>query len=188
MPLSSPWLVPNPLDRCKDLLKIRPYTGSLAKDVFYLLLMSALHHTLLPSVVGRYQLVDILTPWIVVTLVAAPLGKGAFLAMLGAFLIETRTTAPSGMYLTGYWMIGIGIYLSKASLSWRHYFPWIVTLTVAQLWIILFELFVNAVILNNFVFTLQQFLIQSSRLGFAVGFGMILCQRFRTDEAPMGSN
>jgi hypothetical protein len=101
--------------------------------------------------------------------------------------METGSTTPAGMYLTAFWMIATGVFLSKASLSWRHYFPWIVTLTIAELWIILFELFVNAVILNNFEFTLQDFAVQSTRLGFGIALGMVLCHRFRTGNDPVGN-
>jgi hypothetical protein len=60
-------------------------------------------------------------------------------------------------------------------------------LTIAQFWTIVFELFVNSVILNRFSFTFQDFFIQSIRLFVAIGFGMVLCRRFRSSELPMGT-
>jgi hypothetical protein len=168
-----------------DFFKIRPYTGSLSKDFLFLLIISALHYSVIPSIVGRSILVDLLTPWLVVTMVAGSTSKWIFLTLLGAFLMETRTSAPAGMYLTSYWMIGTGIYLTRTSLSWRHYLPWFLTLLIAQLWVILTELFVNHVMLGHWHLSIQEILAQSSRLIFAVGFGMILCRKFRSCELPV---
>lgn len=168
-----------------DFLKIRPYTGSLVKDVLFLMFICALHFSVLPSILGRSILVDLLTPWLVVTMVAGPTGKGIFLMLLGAFLMETRTSAPAGMYITSFWMIATGIYLSRMSLSWRHYLPWFLTLLIAQLWVMLTELFVNHVMLGHWHLSLQEILAQCSRLVFAVGFGMILCRKFRSCELPV---
>ena len=168
-----------------DFLKVRPYTGSLVRDLPFLLVVCALHYTIVPSLVGRYLLIDLLTPWLVVTFIAAPTGKGALIALIGAFLMETRTSAPAGMYLTCFWMIGTGIYVSRSSLSWRHSFPWVVTFVVAELWMILAEIFVSHVMLGHWHLTLQEVLIQCARLVFSVGWGMILCKRFRTCELPL---
>lgn len=168
-----------------DYLKVRPYTGTFMKDLIFLCFICALHYSILPSILGRTILVDILTPWLVVTMIAAPMGRGLFITLVGAFLMETRTSAPAGMYITSFWMIGTGIYLSRLNLSWRHLFPWMLTLFIAQIWIIMTEIFVNQVMLGQWHLPLQEALIQSCRLVFSVGFGLILCQKFRSCELPL---
>lgn len=162
----------------KLLLKPQPYTGELSVDIIFLFLVGALHSTILPSVFGRYLLIDLMTPWLVCTFVAAPLTRSIVLAILGALILETHSAAPAGVYMVAYWAIMAALWLARSTLSWRHVFPWAVTFFVAELWVIAFETFVMAVNLGDFHFNPVQIVHQSLRLVVATLIGLALCRRF----------
>lgn len=162
----------------KLLLKPQPYTGELSVDIIFLFLIGALHCTILPSLVGRYLLIDLMTPWLICTFVAAPLTHSIVLGILGALILETHSAAPAGMYMAAYWVIMAALWLTRSTLSWRHVFPWAVTFFVTELWVIAFETFVMAVSEGAFHFSFLQLVHQCLRLAVATLLGLALCRRF----------
>lgn len=172
----------------KPWIALRPTSGRLALDVIFLLVVGALHHTVLPSLVGGVILVDLMTPWLVVTFVAAPLPRAALIGMLGALILETHSAAPAGLYICSYWVIAVVIRLTRSTLSWRHAFPWMVTFFVTELWVVAFETFVLAVSEGAFRFGVGYFGSQMVRILAATALGMLLCQRAMqsgaVEEAP----
>lgn len=159
-------------------VKIRPYTGRIVLDLVFLLIVGALHETVLPSLVGSVLLVDLMTPWLVTTFVAAPLPRALLLGTFGALILETHSAAPAGLYVTVYWMIAVVLRITRGTLSWRHAFPWAVTFLVSELWVILFESFVIGVGDGGNPFDLRYVLTQAARLVASVLLGMLLCRRF----------
>lgn len=155
---------------------VRPYTGKMPLDIIYLLLIGALHQTVLPSMVGGVMLVDLMTPWLVTTFVAAPLPRATVLGLLGALILETHSAAPAGLYICAYWVIAVVLRLTRTTLSWRHGFPWMVTFFVTEIWVISFETFVVAVSEGGFHFGFGYALAQIVRLLASTAFGMLLCQ------------
>jgi hypothetical protein len=162
----------------KLLLKPQPCTGESSVDIIFLFFVGALHSTILPSIFGRYLLIDLMTPWLVCTFVAAPLTRSIILAILGALILETHSATPAGLYIVAYWIIMAALWLARSTLSWRHVFPWAVTFFVSELWVIAFETFVMAVSEGVFQFNPIQMLNQCLRLGVATVFGLALCRRF----------
>lgn len=162
----------------KPLLRPHPYTALMWVDIFFLLLVGALHSTIIPSIFGRYAIVDLMTPWLVCTFVAAPLLRSIVLGTLGAFILETHAASPAGMYMTAYWVIMAALWLTRSTLSWRHAFPWAVTFFISELWVVIFETFVMAVSEGTFHLNFIQALHQCVRIGCATGIGMALSLRF----------
>lgn len=127
----APYLVP------------RPYTQKLWLDLFFLLVIGALHHTVLPSFTRHMFSADLMTPWIVATFVVASLPRAILLGGCAALILETHSAAPAGLYLCVYWVIAVVLHLTRSTLSWRHIFPWLVTFAASELWVMVFESFVS---------------------------------------------
>jgi hypothetical protein len=157
---------------------LRPASGRLPLDLVYLIIIAALHHTVLPTLVGHVLLVDLVTPWLVATFVLAPLGRGALIGALGALIVELHSTSPVGLYLCAYWVIAVILRLTRSTLSWRHAFPWAVTFAAAEAWVIGFESFVIGVSEGFARFTLGYVVVQAARLGLAVLIGMLLARPY----------
>ncbi len=162
-------------------LMFRPYTGHLWLDFLLLLIVSALHFTVLPTIIGKIVLVDLLTPWLLTYFIAAPFKKSLVIGVLTALIMETHTSAPAGMYLSLYWVALVTLWLVRVSLSWRHAFPWIVTFAAGELWIVFAEFFVHSVTLSAVSVTLTDLVEYIARIAFAVGAGMIFSQRVRRE-------
>src|SRR5690349_2126210 len=114
-------------DWAKPWLSCKPYSGKFFIDVVYLVLIGAIHHTVLPDLVGGAVFLDLMTPWLVTIFVAAPPWYAALFGLLGSLILETHSAAPSGMYFCAYWVICVVLRLTRSTLSWRHAFPWMVT-------------------------------------------------------------
>lgn len=162
-------------------MMFRPYTGHLWLDFFLLLVVSALHFTILPTIIGKIVLVDLLTPWLLTYFISAPFKKSLVIGVLTALIMETHTSAPAGMYLSLYWVALVTLWLIRVSLSWRHTFPWVVTFAAGELWIVFSEFFVHSVTLSAVSLTVTDLVEYLTRIAFAVGAGMIFSTRVRRE-------
>jgi hypothetical protein len=168
-------------------LSLRPHTGRLWLDLLYLLVIGALHHTVLPSLSRSLVVVDLMTPWLIACFVTETLPRGALLGLVGAMIVETHSAAPAGLYVCAYWVIAVVLYLTRSTLSWRHAFPWVVTFAVGELWVVGFESFVTAVNAGGQPTSAPLAFVDWSRLALggtrviiAVALGMLISQRLRT--------
>jgi len=106
-------------------------------------------------------------------------------------ILETSSAAPQGLYLSAYWVILVVLYLTRATLSWRHAFPWLVTIGLAELWVIAFEVFVTFVNEGGMKVDSGFLLAQVLRVLLALAFGMIASRRLRHHdflEQPQGAS
>ena len=159
-------------------LRFRPVAGPLWYDVVLILIVGALNQTVLPSLLHGFLPVDLMTPWLVTTLVLASLPRGLFITVLGALILETHSVAPAGLYLCAYWMIAAAVHLTRGTLSWRHALPWLLTFVFSQLWIIAFEAFVLSVTVGDLAsLDWTSLALASLRLIIGVGIGLLLAQR-----------
>jgi hypothetical protein len=161
---------------------LRPYTHKLWLDVCFLLIIAALHHTVLPSFTRHLFVVDLMTPWIVATFVVATLPRAIFLGGIAALLLETHSAAPAGLYLCAFWVIAVVLHLTRSTLSWRHVFPWLVTLAASELWVMIFESFVSGVSEGSLRFDAVHLARQGLRLFTSTFAGLILARRIIRDE------
>lgn len=174
------------LARLKDGLrawKPRPNSGSLLKDSIFLIVLVFVQTTLLPAVVGTMSCFDLITPWLVIICVRQQALQATFLCLFGAWVLETRLAVPAGIYLCSYWILANVIFQFRGALSWRYKTPWLVSYSVASLWLILFESFVIGFLHHTWMpeatFALQQVL----RLVISVGFGMLLSREWMRIDA-----
>jgi hypothetical protein len=162
-------------------IMFRPYTGHLWIDFLLLLLISALHFTILPTFLGKIVLVDLLTPWLLTYFISAPFKKSLAIGIVTALIVETHTSAPAGMYLSLYWVALVTLWLIRVSLSWRHTFPWVMTFAAGEIWIVFSEFFVHSVTLSAVSVTLTDLVEYLARIAFAVGAGMLFSSRVRRE-------
>ena len=152
----------------------RPDTGRLWHDILFIFLIAALQFTVLPTFLGHHVIVDIMTPWLVVAFIRQS-GPSAFvLALIGACIIETHSSVPSGVFLCIYLIMHSVVLSVRATLSWWRYVPWLVTFLLCELWAILFENFVALLLDDVRTFGVVSLFEQLLRLSLAVGIGMAL--------------
>ena len=162
----------------REYVRFHPHTGRLWWDVPLLLLIGALHSTVLPSLTASLLAIDLMTPWLVTILIIEKIPRALLFCTLAGLILETHTTAPAGLYLCIYWMITCVIYLTRETLSWRHALPWLLTYVGAQLGVIAFETFVLAISAGSRPFSWTYIYAQLCRLLIAVGIGMLLSRRY----------
>jgi hypothetical protein len=162
--------------------RVRPASGKLWLDAVFLLFVGVLHHAVAPTFTGNWLYLDLITPWLVVHFVTQSLPRAALLGAIGALILETHVAAPAGLYFCAYWVIIVTLQLTRSTLSWRHAFPWLVTMAAAQAWVIGFETFVRLVNEGPGTFRLEDLLHQLTRLIAASLIGLLLARRFITGD------
>lgn len=161
----------------------RPHTGTLWKDIVFLLMIAFFQTTFIPSIFGDFIRVDLLTPWLVMTAIRQQWPSATLLAIIAALCLETRTSTPAGLYLCSYWIMTNIIIQVRAALSWRHQVPWFITYLMASLWVNLFETFVIFLSNGNTFMNWQYWVAVSCRTVTAVAFGMYLCREWHSIDA-----
>ncbi len=161
-------------------LKFRPASGKLWLDALCLLIVGALHFTIIPTLTGSWLAVDVMTPWLVTVFVVEKLPRAAFIGLVGSIVLETQSSTTAGMYVCAYWVTLCVLQLTRATLSWRHIFPWVVTYLLSAIWVIGFETFVGAVYESGYQFDAKFLTAQFARVLAAMLIGLILSHRFRT--------
>ncbi len=163
--------------------RLRPNSGSFAKDLLFLLVICFIQLTILPYLFGSLGYLDLITPWLVITFIRQRHWQATILAVVGAITLETRLAVPAGLYICAYWILANVIILVRPALSWRYKTPWLVSYALAALWVMLFEVFVI-----NFLQTAsltQPFYIAQQIIRFLVtiSFGMYLSREWMTIDA-----
>ena len=118
--------------------RVRPNTGSLPKDIAYILFIVFMQTTVLPTLLGSAGVFDFITPWIVVSAVRQRPLQATVLAMITAFTLETKLAVPAGIYLCSYWILINIFFQIRPALSWRYRTPWLASYALASFWIMLF--------------------------------------------------
>lgn len=166
-------------DLAKQHLKVKPHSGHLWWDFFLILVLVAIQQTILRDILGQHLLIDLLTPWIIACLVFQPMHQSLMICGLAALALETHSTAPSGIYFVCYWLIAVGIFLVKNTLSWQHLLPWTLVMAAAEIWVSTFESVILGFSVGLHGFSVPYFLQQIFRVVTAVGFGLLLTHHFR---------
>ncbi|HYX34861.1 MAG TPA: hypothetical protein VE954_17320 [Oligoflexus sp.] len=161
----------------------RPNTGSLTKDILFLLIIGFIQITILPYLFGSLGYLDLITPWLVITFIRQRPLQAHILALVGALILETRLAVPAGLYICAYWILANVISLVRPALSWRYKTPWLVSYALASLWVILFEVFVinflQTASLHQPAYIAQQVV----RFIVTVSYGMYLSREWMTIDA-----
>lgn len=162
--------------------RMRPNTGSLPKDVVFVLALVFAQTTIFPTIFGSIGVLDLLTPWLVVSAVRQRPLQATVIALIGAFALETKLAVPAGIYLCSYWIMINVLFQIRPALSWRYRTPWLASYAAAALWVALFEIFV---LLGHetWTFSTAFFFQLIFKLLVAVGFGMFLAREWMRIDA-----
>lgn len=163
--------------------KLRPNSGSLVKDLIFVLVIVFLQTTLIPTLLGTMGMIDLLTPWLVVSAIRQRPLQATLIAMVGAFAMETKLAVPAGIYLCSYWIMINVFFQIRPALSWRYRTPWLVSYAASALWIILFEIFVLMFLHETWIFSTNYVFQEIFKLAFAVGFGLYLSREWMRIDA-----
>jgi len=161
-----------------------PDCGNFLLDVLHLLMLAAIEQTMIPQQTLGVFRIDLLTPWIFVFFVFAPLRKSLPLAVIAGLLQETRSIAPAGMYMSAYWSVAITLHFIRHTLSWRHTGPWTVTLVSCMAWIVAFETLVISVTQDPGRLNVKYATAQILRTAIATGIGMFFARTTRPAMPP----
>ena len=168
--------------RAKELLvEFVPYpnTGRLWQDCFFLICIAALQLTILPSIFGVSSVFDLLTPWLVISCVQQRVFPVTILIVIAALAIEGHSARPVGMYFCCYWIMMTVIVQMRPTLSWRHRVPWMVTFTVAELWIVVFEGLAYVLISGNVMKDPFFWILQVVRILISTSFGLYISRKWQ---------
>ncbi len=163
--------------------KPKPNSGSLLKDVVFMLAIVFIQTTALPTVFGSVIVFDLVTPWLVVTAVRQKPLQGTIIALVGAFALETKMAVPAGIYLCSYWILVNILFQIRPALSWRYRVPWLASYTIAGLWIILFETFVLSFLHDSWSFSPAFLIRKSVKLVIGIAYGMMLAREWMRIDA-----
>ncbi len=119
--------------------KVRPDSGKLWLDIIYLCFVAAIQFVVDGSLLGRVADIDFITPWLVINWIRMPLAKSMLMAAVGALIIETHSSAPMGLYFSGFFSAVIAITLLKDSISWIYLMPWVSTVAAVCGFAVLLE-------------------------------------------------
>lgn len=164
-------------------LMLRPNTGRFWQDTLFVVILTALQLAIFPSLFGRYILIDLVTPWLVISSVRQRPMAATLLVFVAALTLETRSATPRGLYLCPYWIMANVIMAIRPTFSWRHRVPWLMTYLTATLFVIGFESFVYAFTSRVAELGPLYWLRQAFRLAIAVAFGMFLARRWLSIDA-----
>lgn len=147
-------------------------------------MLAAIEQSIIPhNALGVFR-IDLLTPWLLVSFVLAPLRKTLPLAILAGFLQETRSTAPAGLYISAYWSAAITLNYIRYTLSWRHTGPWAVTVLCGMTWVAAFETLVIALTQDPGRIGIRYVFEQIFRTLIAAAIGVMFSQTSRLNLPP----
>jgi len=108
-----------------------PGKGGLKKDFALFGSLIFLQMVILPQIdLGHFKL-DLFTPWLLLCSLRMNIGRILMFYLISILIMETSSSAPSGLYLVIYSMIGITLYAVKSQISWRRTVSWLYALAAA---------------------------------------------------------
>jgi hypothetical protein len=154
----------------------------LVLDFLYLVELLFLQDFILPQIFAQKVFVDLITPWILIVFVFRTSWKMFVLAAFAAFLLETHSGAPLGLFACMYWILGILLSYVRHHISWVSFLPWVVIFFISQVFVISFE--GMAYWVQNFAplsFLINAFFPKFLGLALSCVFGLFLIYHFRLD-------
>lgn len=161
--------------RQKALASLREYTPgatSISSDLTFMIVLCFLQLSIFQMSILHPLVIDLVTPCAALISVTNSLKRAIPINMLAAFLIETHSASPFGLYICSYWVITVTISLIKAHISWRQISSWVYVLLTAQAFILINTLLSQYLVAESYVFSIKS-------LGtciFQLSFSVVLLQ------------
>ena len=116
-----------------------PQSESLWHIYGILYLAAVAQWTLIPKLFPAYFHIDLITPWVAVNCITKTYQNSCILAFSAGWLVETQTSTPMGQMILTYWLLASLMRVLRSNISWRSKGPWILTLMLASVLLILGE-------------------------------------------------
>jgi hypothetical protein len=158
-----------------------PFGHKAWADAFFAAFIVVLQATVLPTILPSFIIIDLLTPWLAVSLVLLPWRRSLPLVLFSALLVETHTGAPAGFYLTTYWMLGISVALCRHAISWSNRMPWLSLVIFSETWMFAAEFIVALLSGQEPPIDLKYYLIHSLRIAISSYFGYTVATMYAPD-------
>jgi hypothetical protein len=159
----------------------RPFGENPWVDVGYVAAIAIFQMAILPTILPRDMVSDLLTPWMAVAVVLLPASRSLPLIVLSALLIETRSAAPAGLYLTAYWMLGTAVTLSRNVISWTNRAPWLSLVIFSETWMFTAEFLVAFLAGQEPPIDFRFYIFQAFRIAISSYFGFFLAMKLAPD-------
>lgn len=108
-----------------------PGSGALKQDLGLFLGLVLLQTVVLPQIDLGHLKLDLMTPWLVLCILRMEVPRAILIYVLAILVMETSSSAPSGMYLVVYSMLGIALHVVKPQISWRRTISWLYAMAAA---------------------------------------------------------
>lgn len=120
--------------------KFAPKTHKFGFDFLYLIFILLIQTTLVISLPKPLSVIDLVTPWLLVIMIVAPLGRAFFLVLFAGVYLEMHSALPLGFYVSAFYFILSLITILKKNISWRNEFVWVCLFVFSQLSIEFYKL------------------------------------------------
>lgn len=161
----------------------RPHTGYLWLDIIYLFLLASLEASLLKSMSGPFVMFDLITPWLVLSIIQKTRGPATILALVAAMIQEAQSSVPAGTFICIYWIVANVIIQVRPALSWRNISSWLAVFFISSFATIIFQvgmIFLLAEMTNLSLYFWLSLLVRQVT---SVIFGLILCRKWLAFDA-----
>lgn len=117
----------------------KPLPDSWVLDFLYIAELMILQDFVIPQIFAGEFFLDLITPWILIVFVLRSPLRMFTLGLFTAFLMETHSALPRGLFLCLYWVLGVTLYYVRHHISWASFLPWSVLFFISQIFIVVFE-------------------------------------------------
>jgi hypothetical protein len=108
-----------------------PGKGSFKSDLLRFGVLVFLQTVVLAGLDLGHLKFDLFTPWLVVCVLRMSYERTLFFFGAAILIMESSSSAPAGLYLVAYSMIGIFLHVVKHQISWRRTVSWLYAMAAA---------------------------------------------------------
>ena len=159
----------------------RPFGINPWVDVCYVGAIAIIQTTILPTFLPRGMVLDLLTAWVAIAIVLLPTSRALPLIVLAGLLVETRSAAPAGLYITAYWMLATAIILSRNAISWTNRSPWLSLVIFCETWMFAAEFLVALLAGQEPPLNYRFYIFQAIRIAISSYFGFVVAMKLVPD-------
>ena len=117
-----------------------PQAGQIRYQFIAIMLLAFIQLTILPSMLPAMVFIDLLSPWLALSLVFHSHFRAYLLTLISGILLETHLPVPIGFILSPYFCFAVLVLNIRNHISWRRISSWVTLLAIFQLWLMGFKL------------------------------------------------
>ena len=114
--------------------------GQVRYQVLAIFLLAVIQVTILPGFLPEGIFIDLLTPWLALSLVLHSHFRAYSLTLFAGIVLETHLSVPIGFILSPYFCFSVLILNIRNHISWRRVSSWFTLFILFQIWLFSFKL------------------------------------------------